>query len=69
MKSNFYWKGLQKSVHNICSKCHKYQFLKCNKRNYGKLPAKQTENQPWDTLCIDHLIGKYRITPNKGGRR
>ena len=24
--------------------------------------------QSWDTLCID-LIGKYRMTPNKGGRK
>ena len=65
---HFYWKGLQKSVHDICSKCHTCQFLKRNKKNYGKLPAKQAETQPWDTLCID-LIGKYRMTPNKGGRK
>ena len=39
------------------------QFLKRNKRNYGKLPAKQAETQPWDTLYID-LIGI-----NKGGRK
>ena len=32
------------------------------------LAAKQAETQPWDTLCI-HLIGKYRMTPNKGGRK
>ena len=54
-------------MHNICSKCHTCQFLKRKKRNYGKLPAKQAETQPWDTLCID-VIGKYRTTPNKGGR-
>ena len=62
---HLYWKGLQKSVYNICSKCHTCQFLKRNIRNYGKLPAKQAETKPWDTLCID-LIGKYRMTPNKG---
>ena len=44
------------------------QFLKDNKRKYGKLPAKQAENQLWDTLCID-LIGKYGMNPNKGGRK
>ena len=42
--------------------------LKQNKRNYGKLPAKQAETQPWNTLCID-LIVKYRMTPIKGGRK
>ena len=44
------------------------QILKCNKQNYGKLPPKQADIQPWDTLCID-LIGKYRMTHNKGGRK
>ena len=57
---HFHWKGLQKSVHDVCSKYHTYQFRKCNKRNYGKLPNKQAETQPWYTLCIDQ-IGKYRI--------
>ena len=28
---HFYWKGLQKSVDNICSKYHMYQFLKQDK--------------------------------------
>ena len=32
------------------------------------MPAKQAETQPWDKLCID-LIGKYRMTPNKIGRK
>ena len=41
--------------------------LKDGKRIYSKLPAKQVETQPWDTLCID-LIGKYQMTPNRGGR-
>ena len=40
----FHWKGLQKSVHDICSKCDMCQFLKRNKKNYGKLPAKLAEN-------------------------
>ena len=65
---HFYWNDLQKSIHDICSKCHTCQFLKCNNRNYGKLSAKQAETQPWDMLCID-LIGKYRMTPDKGGRK
>ena len=33
-----------------------------------KLPLKQAETQPWDTLCIDR-IGKYSMTPNKEGRK
>ena len=41
---------------------------KHNNRIYGKLPAKQADNQPCDTLCID-LVGKYRMTRYKGGRK
>ena len=33
----FHWKGLQKSVHDICSKCYRCQFSKRGKRNYSKL--------------------------------
>ena len=38
------------------------------KRNYGQLLAKQVEIQQWNVLRID-LIGKYRMTPNKGDRK
>ena len=65
---HLYWNGLHKSVQGVFFKCHMWQFLKRNKRNYGKLPPKQEETQPWDMLCID-LIGKYRMTPKKGGRK
>ena len=65
---HFHWKGLQKSVDNICSKCQTCQILKRVERNYGKLLTKQAETQPWDMLCID-LIGKYRMILNKGGRK
>ena len=33
-------------------------------QKYGKLPPKQAETNPWDTLCVD-LIGPYMI-PRKG---
>ena len=65
---HFHWKSQQKSTHSICSENHTFQFLECNERNYSKLPAKQAEIQPGDMHCID-LIGKYRMTPNKGGRK
>ena len=31
------------------------------------LPAKQAKTQSWDMLLIN-VIGKDRMTPNKGGR-
>ena len=66
---HFNLKGLWNAVHDICFKCHTCQFLlKHCKRTYGKLPAKEIETRPLDTLCIT-LIRKYRMTPNKGGRK
>ena len=42
--------------------------MKRNKKHYGKLPPKEAETIPWDTLCID-LIGKYQFTPKGGGKK
>ena len=64
---HFYWKNLRKTVHEVCTKCHTCQFLKRGKRNYGKLPPKQAEAIPWETLCVD-LIGKYQFTAKGGGK-
>ncbi len=33
---------------------------KSNKSKYGKLPPKEAEAEPWDTLCVD-LIRPYKI--------
>ena len=65
---HFYWKGLRKTVHDVCSKCQSCQFLKRRKGNYGKLPAKEAETKPWDILCVD-LIGRYQFTPKGGGKK
>ena len=67
ISQHFYWKNLRKTVHSVCSKCHTCQFLKRGKKQYGKLPAKEAESTPWETLCID-LIGKYQFTTKGGGR-
>ena len=38
------------------------QFLKRNKKLFGKLLPKDTESKPWDTLFVN-LIGEYQFTP------
>ena len=68
ISQHFYWKNLRKTVHEICTKCKTCQFLKRNKKQYGKLPPKEAEIIPWDTLCVD-LIGKYQFTPKGGGKK
>lgn len=63
IRQNFYWPKMRNHVHSTCKKCHTCQITKRNTRKYGKLPEKQAEAVPWDTLCID-LIGPYTIKRN-----
>ena len=65
---HFYWKNLRKTVHDVCSTCDACQRLKRNKKHYGKLPPKQAEATPWQTLCVD-LIGRYKLNPKGGGKK
>ena len=58
------WKGLRTTVHDVCKKCPTRQREKTTNQKYGKLPPKQAETNPWDTLWVD-LIGPYTI-PRKG---
>ena len=62
----FDWKGFFTTVHNLCKKCPTWQWEKTTNHKYGKLPPKQAETNPWDTLCVD-FIGPYTI-PRKGNK-
>ena len=64
---HFDWKGLRKTVHDVCKKCPTCQRAKTTNQKYGKLPHKQAETNTWDTLCVE-LIGPYTI-PRKGKPR
>ena len=56
---------MRKDVHKVCSKCATCALTKrSNKRNYGLLPEKKAESEPWEILCID-LIGPYSIPTKK----
>ena len=60
IRQHFDWKGLRTMVLATCKKCELCQKAKVTNQKYGKLPAKQAEENPWDTLCVD-LIGPYKI--------
>ena len=45
-------------IEDICQKCSTCQKSKRSYKKYGKLPPKEAETVPWDTLCVD-LIGPY----------
>ena len=63
-RRHFDCKGLCTIVQDACKKFPTCQRAKTTNHKYGKLPPKQAETNPWDTLCVD-LIGPYTI-PQKG---
>ena len=56
------------TVHEVCSKYKACQFLKRNKKQYGKLSPKEAESKPWDVLCVDQ-IGQYQFMPKGRGKK
>ena len=60
LRQHFDWRGLRTTVHDMCKKWPTCQRAKKINQKYGKLPPKQAETNPWDTLCVD-LIGLYTI--------
>ena len=67
IRQHFDWKSLRTTVHNVFKKCLTCQRANTTNQKYGKLPPKQAEINPWDTLYVD-LIGPYTI-PWKGKTR
>ena len=63
IRQHFDFKALRTTVHEVCKKCLTCQRAKTTNQKYGKLPPKQAETNPWDTLWVD-LIGPY-TTPQK----
>ena len=66
---HFYWKNLRKTVQYVCSRCDVCQRLKRNKKHYRKLPPKQAEATPWQTLCVDLIGNRYKLDRKGGGKK
>jgi hypothetical protein len=49
-RQHFDWKGLRTMVIATCKKCKLCQKAKVLNQKFGKRPAKQAEENPWDTL-------------------
>ena len=64
IRQHFTWKNLRGDVERACKKCKICQKTKKKTIKYGKLPAKEAEAEPWETLCVD-LIGPYHFKSNK----
>ena len=61
---HFTWKNLKQTVKDVCGKCETCKRTKRRTSKYGKIPVKDPEGTPWQTVCVD-LIGPYTI-PRKG---
>ena len=60
---HFYWPNMRILVRKVCKHCDLCQRTKkrtTQNSKLGKLPPKQAEITPWNTLCVD-LIGPYTI--------
>ena len=64
MAQHFTWKGMRKTVEQVCKNCTSCQLTKPRLRKLGHLPPKEAEVIPWETVCID-LIGPYKIGKGK----
>ena len=64
IRQHFTWKNLRQDVEKACKTCQTCQLTKKKSIKYGKLPVKEAEAIPWDTLCVD-LIGPYKIESTK----
>ena len=58
------WSGISQDCKSFVRVCDTCQRTKKGSKKYGHLPAKKTEDKPWDVLCVD-LIGPYTVTIDK----
>ena len=57
---HLYWPEIRGAVRKEVTRCDMCQRTKRSTKKYGKLPAKMTEETPWNKLCVD-LIFPYKI--------
>ena len=62
-RQTLYWEKMEDEIRQFVKQCPTCQRLKKKKKKkkYGKLPPKNVELIPWDTVCID-LVGPYTVT-------
>ena len=60
---HFYWTGIRNAVQKEVTNGDTCKRTKRSNEKYGKLPAKEAEEIPWDKICVD-IIGPYMIRGN-----
>ena len=59
---------MEDEIRQFVKQCPTCQRFKKKKKKYDKLPPKNVELIPWDTVCID-LVGPYTVTDQRGNDR
>ena len=68
IRSTMTWPGLTKDVLSHCKKCKLCQLHKKNRKQYGKLPVKTAEINPWQIVQVD-LIGPWTVKTPSGKKQ
>ncbi len=68
MASTLYWEKMEDETKQIVKQCKTCQRFKKQKKKYGKVPPKDVDLIPFDTMRID-IIGPYPVTDQKGNDR
>jgi hypothetical protein len=61
---HYTWKGMRKTVQDVCRRCASCQLNKTSTLKMGVIPEKTVEEIPWERVCID-LVGPYTIGDDK----
>lgn len=67
ISDKFYWPKMENQIRTTVKKCSICQRQKKQKKKFGKIPAKDADETPWSTVCID-LIGPYTVKTTEGDR-
>jgi hypothetical protein len=59
------WPGLTRDVQSYCKTCKVCQFNKKTRKQYGKLPIKEAETNPWEIVPVD-LVGPWKVKTPSG---
>ena len=53
---HLYWTNIRDSVRKGVTNCDNCPHIKLPNKKYGRLPAKLSEEMPWNKLCVDLIV-------------
>ena len=53
---HLYWLEIKDTVRKELTNCDTFQRTKLSNKKYGKLPAKLSEEIPWNKICVGLIV-------------